>query len=290
MEMNLQKYLSFVKAAEYGSFTRAAEVLHYSQSGVSRMIADLENEWHVTLLERGKGGVTLTSEGLALLPHARRLVAEYESLQAQVDDLNGLRSGLIRIATFSSVATHWLPPMIRAFRQDYPHIDYELLLGDYREIESWVREGRADCGFVRLPAGAGLDTTFLEEDPYLAVLPEDHPLAGCERFPAAALEGEPFLLLERDGNIGVAELLDELGVKPSVHFTTWDDYAIMSMVENHLGISLLPKLILRRIPYRIVVKELDVPACRRIGLALRDRAHTSPAVRRFLEYLPYRNG
>ena len=66
MEMNLQKYLSFVKAAEYGSFTRAAEVLHYSQSCVSRMIADLESEWHMTLLERGKGGVTLTSEGLAL--------------------------------------------------------------------------------------------------------------------------------------------------------------------------------------------------------------------------------
>lgn len=61
MDMNLQKYLSFVKTVEYGSFTRAAEILHYSQSGVSRMIGDLEKDWNMVLLERGKGGVRLTS-------------------------------------------------------------------------------------------------------------------------------------------------------------------------------------------------------------------------------------
>lgn len=59
MDMNLQKYLSFVKTVEYGSFTRAAEILHYSQSGVSRMIGDLEKDWNMVLLERGKGGVRL---------------------------------------------------------------------------------------------------------------------------------------------------------------------------------------------------------------------------------------
>lgn len=63
MDMNLQKYLSFVKTVEYGSFTRAAEILHYSQSGVSRMIGDLEKDWNMVLLERGKGGVRLTSNG-----------------------------------------------------------------------------------------------------------------------------------------------------------------------------------------------------------------------------------
>lgn len=69
MDMNLQKYLSFVKTVEYGSFTRAAEILHYSQSGVSRMIGDLEKDWNMVLLERGKGGVRLTSNGL----HMRRM-------------------------------------------------------------------------------------------------------------------------------------------------------------------------------------------------------------------------
>ena len=135
MDMNLQKYLSFVKTVEYGSFTRAAEILHYSQSGVSRMIGDLEKDWNMVLLERGKGGVRLTSNGLHMLPYAKELVADYEKMQMQVNALNGMQSGLIRIGTFSSIATHWLPNIIREFQKDYPHIEYELLLGSYTELE-----------------------------------------------------------------------------------------------------------------------------------------------------------
>ena len=70
MDMNLQKYLAFVKTVECGSFTKAAEILNYSQSGISRMIHDLEKEWKVLLLERSRGGVRLTSDGLKLLPYA----------------------------------------------------------------------------------------------------------------------------------------------------------------------------------------------------------------------------
>ena len=154
------------------------------------MIADLEKEWNVTLLERSVGGVKLTSDGTKLLPYAKNVVAEYEKLQMEVDELNGLQSGLIRIGTFSSVATHWLPNIIKAFQKDYPDIDYELLLGDYTEIEEWIAEGRVDCGFLRLPANSDFDTIFLERDRLLAVISENHPLAGCERFPVKALCGE----------------------------------------------------------------------------------------------------
>ena len=158
MDMNLQKYLAFVKTVEYGSFTRAAEHLNYSQSGVSRMIQDLEQEWKVTLLDRSRAGVKLTSEGIKLLPYAQSLCGEYEKLQAQVDELKGLQAGLIRIGTFASVATHWLPRIIRAFQKDYPGVDFELRMGDYDEIERWTLEGRVDCGFLRLPAHPSLET------------------------------------------------------------------------------------------------------------------------------------
>ena len=113
MDMNLQKYLSFVKTVEYGSFTKAAEILNYTQSGVSRMIADLEKEWNITLLERSKYGIKPTSDGMKLLPYAKNLCAEFDKLQMQIDEINGLDSGLIRIGTFSSVATHWLPNIIK---------------------------------------------------------------------------------------------------------------------------------------------------------------------------------
>lgn len=288
MDMNIQKYMALVKVIEYGSFTKAAEILSYSQSGISRMINDLEKEWGVTLLERGRSGVRLTSDGLKLLPYVEKVCGEYQKLQMQIEELNGLKSGLIRIGTFSSVATHWLPNIIREFRKDYPNIDYELLMGDYTEIENWIMEGRVDCGFLRLPTFPGLETIFLEQDKLLAVLPETHPLADSQYYPVRALCDSPFLLLGKGENAEALEIFERCGISPEIHFTTWDDYAIMSMVESGLGISILPELILRRIPYRIVTKELEVPAYRKIGLALRDKKNASLAVKSFLEYVKYR--
>lgn len=289
MDMNLQKYMAFIKTVELGSFTKAAQALNYSQSGVSRMINDLEREWNISLVKRGRAGVKLTSEGLKLLPFAKSVCQEYEKLQMQVDELNELQSGLIRIGTFSSVATHWLPNIIRVFQKDYPNIDYELLLGDYTEIEEWILEGRVDCGFLRLPAHRDLETIFLEQDKLLVILPETHHLANLAYFPAAALCADPFMLLEKGARAEVSEIFERCRLTPKVHFTTWDDYAIMSMVESGLGISILPQLILKRTPYRIIAKELDVPAYRNIGLALHDRKTASLAVKKFLAYLPYRN-
>ena len=288
MDMNIQKYMAFVKTVEYGSFTKAADMLNYSQSGVSRMIIDLEKEWKVVLLERGKSGVKLTSDGMKLLPHAKSVCMEYENLQMEVDELNGLQAGLIRIGTFSSVATHWLPNIIREFQKAYPNIDYELLLGDYTEIEAWITDGRVDCGFLRLPTHSEFETIFLEQDKLLAILPENHSLACLEKVPVAALCDEPFMLLEKGAKTEVSEIFERCNLTPKVHFTTWDDYAIMSMVESGLGISILPELILKRVPYQIVAKELDVPAYRKIGIALRSKKSASLAVKRFLEYLQYR--
>ena len=288
MDMNIQKYMAFIKTVEYGSFTRAAEMLNYSQSGISRMINDLEKEWKVILLERGKSGVKLTSDGMKLLPHAKNVCMEYEKLQMEVAELNGLQSGLIRIGTFSSVATHWLPNIIKEFQKSYPGIDYELLPGDYMEIEEWISEGRVDCGFLRLPTHTEFETIFLEQDRLLAILPENHSLAHFEKIPVAALCDEPFMLLEKGAKAEISEIFERCNLTPKVHFTTWDDYAIMSMVESGLGISILPELILKRIPYRIVAKELDVSAYRKIGLALRSKKNASLAVKRFLEYLQYR--
>lgn len=288
MDMNILKYMAFIKTVEYGSFTKAAEILNYSQSGISRMINDLEKEWRITLLERNRAGVKLTSDGSRLLPYAKSLCEEYQKLQMQVDDLHGVQSGLIRIGTFSSVATHWLPNIIKAFQNDYPGIDYELLLGDYTEIEEWIAEGRVDCGFLRLPTKPEFETIFLECDKLLAILPENHRLTQCDKVSVSDLCAEPFMLLEKGAKAEVSEIFEKNGLSPRVHFTTWDDYAIMSMVESGLGISILPQLILKRIPYNIIAKELDVPAYRKIALALRDRKAASLAVKRFLDYLEYR--
>lgn len=288
MDMNISKYMAFVTTVEYGSFTKAGEILNYSQSAISRMINDLEKEWKISVLERSKAGVKLTSDGMKLLPYAKSLCEEYKKLQMQVDELNGLQSGIIRIGTFSSVATHWLPNIIKEFQKNYPNIDYELLLGDYTEIENWILEGRVDCGFLRLPTHKDLETIFLAKDKLLAILPENHYLANKEKVSLSDLCNEPFLMLDKGNNSDVTKVFEQNGISPKIHFTTWDDYAIMSMVESGLGISILPELILKRIPYKLVFKELDIPAYRNIGLAFRNKKTISLAVEKFLEYLKYR--
>ncbi len=286
--VNIQKYMAFVKAVEYGSFTRAAQDLNYTQSGVSRMINDLESEWGILLFERGRGGITLTSDGLKLLPQLKRVCNEHEMLIRQIEDLHDIQSGIIRIGTFSSVATHWLPNIIKTFRKDYPGIDFELLLGDYTEIENWIIEGRVDFGFLRLPTKAEMETIFVEQDRLLVVIPEDHPYADCDKFPINELSNSPFMLLEKGAKAEISEIFAQHEIIPQIHFTTWDDYAIMSMVENGLGISILPELILQRIPYQIITKELEVPAFRTIGIAMREQKSLSLAAKRFLEYVSYR--
>ena len=287
--MNIQKYKAFVKVVEFGSFTKAAEALAYTQSGISRMMNDLETEWGISLFERGRAGIRLTSDGLKLLPQLKRICNEHEILTAQIEDLHDIQSGMIRIGTFSSVATHWLPNVIRVFKKDYPKIDFELLLGDYTEIESWILNGRVDFGFVRLPSQAELETIFLEQDRLLVVIPQSHSLAHREKFPVNGLLDSPFMLLEKGAKAEISEIFERHHISPQVNFTTWDDYAIMSMVENGLGISILPELILQRIPHKIIAKELEVPAFRNIGIAMREQYSLSLASKRFLEYLPHRN-
>lgn len=288
MENPLQKYLAFVKAVEKGSFTRAAEALNYAQSSVSKMIADLEKEWGMPLLERSKGGVRLTSAGEQLMPFLQRLLSNHQQLEDQIRRMNGAETGLVRIGAFSSVSIHWLPNIFARLQQDHPGIEYEILLGDYDEVERWIREGRVDCGFLRLPTRSRLDTLLLKQDEYKVVLPAGHALCQKEAIAAADLDGLPFLLLEHGGKTEVSDLLERDRIRPEIRFTTWEDFAILAMVEKGLGVSILPDLILQRIPYRVEIRALQRPYSRPIGLAMKDRRSISPALRRFMEYLPFR--
>lgn len=288
MDMYIQKYMSFVTAVESGSFTRAAERIGYSQSGISRMIADLEKEWQVKLLERSKGGVKLTAEGRVLLPYAKLLIRDFEKLQMQVDEIHGVQSGCIRIGTISSIATYWLPNMIAEFQKDHPKIEFEILMGHYTEIEDWIEEGRVDVGFLRLPTHKKFDAEVIEQDRLFVILPKNHPLQDEEYFPVKELVNDPFILLEKGAKEEISAIFDQNDLQPDIRFTTVDDYAAMSMVDKGLGISILPGLILKKNPFDVVIKELDISACRTLGYAVKDKEEESLAVKCFLEYISYK--
>lgn len=102
----------------------------------------------------------------------------------------------------------------------------------------------------------------------LAILPQNHHLAKKEKLSVSDLCSDDFLMLASDKNNDVSAVFKNTVFSPNVRYATWDDYAIMSMVENELGISILPELILKRIPYNIVIKELEAPVYRNIAFAV----------------------
>ena len=289
MDSNLLKYLAFVETVDKGSFTKAADSLNYAQSSISKMIADLEKEWGISLLQRNKKGVCLTSSGKQLLPYARKILSDFEEMQQKVYAINDIQSGTVRIGTFSSVAINWLPNIFSKFQKGYPGIDYEMLLGDYDEVEKWIDEGRVDCGFLRLSSSSNFDVISLKQDEYKAVLPVNHPLVQKEILDYKDLNEQPFLLLEHGGKTEVSELLEKHNVHPNIRFTTWEDYAIMAMVEKGLGIGILPEMILKRIPYQIAIRSFRTPYFREIVLAMKNRKKMTPAVEKFIEYLKYKD-
>lgn len=285
MDRNIQKYRALMAAAEEKNITKAAQKLMFAQSSVSKMIADLEDEWHLNLLNRSKSGVTLTRDGQMLMPYIRSLLDACDQLDEKVCEISGLEYGDIRIGVFASVAEHWMPGIISAFQKDHPGIHYELLTGDYEDIEKWLEEGRIDAGLLRLPTRRNFDTIEIARDFYVAVLPKGHPLCAKKSIAPEDLNGQPFLLLEHGGRTDVSEFLEKYRVKPDVRFTTWDDYSIMAMAEIGQGVALLPELILRRIPYDIEIRPLTGECCRTIGIAVKNKDTMSAAMKQFINYV-----
>ncbi len=285
MDLGLQKYEAFLAVAESGSFTVAARKMGYSQSGISRMIASLEAALGLSLFERLHGKVRLTEQGSALLPAIRGICGDARILEEEAEGIKGLQSGVVRIGTFTSVATYWLPEVIAAFQSDYPGIECDLRLGDYSEIEQWLEEGSVDCGFLRMPTRPGFEARMLAEDEFMAVVPDGHELSDMAAIPVEKLADYPFMELANGGVSDVSFIFDDAGIQIRPRVSTWDDYAIMAMVESGLGVAVLPSLVLTRSPFRICALPLDPPAFRSIAIATRETGRLSMAASKFMEYL-----
>ena len=264
--MPVSKYEAFLKAAELGSLTRAAAELGVTQSAVSHMIGSLEEELGFSLLKRGRTGARPTAEGERVLPAIR-----------------GLDCGTVRIGTFTSVAVHWLPGMIKRFQAAYPNVELKLMNGDYHDVEQWLSDGSCDLGFVALPTRQRGRVTALLEDRLLAVVPRDHRLASLPRFPIKEVEHEPFISLLETSDHDARRALEAAGVTPNIRYTTKDDYAIIAMVEQGLGVSIMPELLLSGRSDNVRVMELTPPASRTIGLCLPDADRAGPATLRFAD-------
>ena len=284
--MSISKYQVFLKVVACGSFSKAAEALSFTQSGISHAINSLESELGVTLLSRNRGGVVLTADGRAVLPKIEKLCSAHHALMQTVEGLKDMDSGLVKIATFSSVSAQWLPRILKSFGKVYPNIEFEVVTGDfYDQIESWIASGAVDCGFLRLPSVKRLQTYQLHRDELQVIVPCDHPCGDCDPFPVSALAEEPFIQLEEGDDYEIMAAFDEMGIRPNVKYIAREDRTILAMVSEGLGISLLPELMVRHSPYPVVACRAPERFYRNIGIAVKDKKALSAATRRFVDYV-----
>jgi len=283
--MSLMKYRTLMAVVELGSLTKAGKSLGCTQSAVSHSIDSLESELGFALIKRSRAGIKLTPEGEKLIPAVRSLLNSAEQLGQLASSIRGLDSGTVRIGAFTSVAVHWLPAVLKEFQADYPNVDFKLLNGDYHDVEQWLSDGSVDLGFVAMPNSLDCECIALMEDRLLAIIPRDSRFASYPRFPLVECETEPFISLLESSDHDARRALDAAGVKPNVRFYTKDDYAIIAMVEQGLGMSIMPELLLKGRHDELLTLPLVPEAKRTIGVAVAAGDKAGPATRKFVDYV-----
>lgn len=275
---------AFMYAADTGSFTKAAERLNYTPSGVSQLVGALENETGLTLLRRTRKGVTLTPDGEILLPAVREFLEKENRIYELAAEVKGLLVGSVTIAAYSSISTHWLPEVIRDFEQDYPQIEIRLMEGIRQEVTRWLDEKKADIGFLSYQEPMPYEWTPLDYDEMLAILPKDHLYASKESYPLINCETDSFIMPALGRDDDVVSLFERNGIKLNIHFTTLENFATMAMIEKGLGMSVMNNLITEKWNCDIVKIPVDPPSRITLGLAVPSYKQASPAVKRFIKY------
>ncbi|WP_342512387.1 LysR family transcriptional regulator [Sporosarcina sp. FSL K6-1522] len=286
----MNSYDAFIKIIETGSFTKAAEELSYTQSAISQMVHSLEKELSTTLILRSRKGITLTPDGEEFLPYIKNIRNSHLELLEKHNEMQGLQSGLIRIGTFSSVSCNWLPGLMKDFKEQYPAVQFELHQGEYTNISNWIKEGSVDFGFVNPTAISNLTTVPLQKDEMFAVLPTNHPLAVQHNVSLKELTSDPYILLDEGELSEPLTIFKQNDLAPNIQYRVHDDYTIMAMIEQGLGLTILPKLVLNRCPYNIVTKSIAPPVARTISLAYKNKKVLPIASRYFIDFIIERYG
>lgn len=281
----MNRYIALQKIIELGSFTKAAEALGYTQSSISQMIASLESELSMKLLTRSRIGIKLTIEGEELYPFIERSIIEYRNVQEKADEINGLETGIIRVGTISSITCHWMPKLIKGFQELYPNVQFLFHQGDYSSIREWIKTGAVDFGFITPPAAGELETVTIKNGEMLAVLPKNHPLAAKSSVKLEEIADDPFILLEEGHYSEPINAFRAAGLEPNIKYTIHDDYAIMTMVESGLGVSILAELMLRRSNYNITCLPIEPPVYRTLAVGYKNKNRLPIASKYFIQYL-----
>ena len=282
--MESKKLEALLMAVDLGSFTKAAEVLGYTQSGLTHMMNSLEKEVGFTLLERGRSGVRLTEEGERIAPAVREFLQANARLDSVIEQVASSRTEIIRVSAYASIAMHWLPGIIQRFREECPDVDVDIRMADHVDVPyELLAQGKMDAILVSPQDEGQYEWVHLADDPMFAVLPKDFDTQGMTAFPLAAFEARDFIMPSQGFDKDIMRIFNRIGVKPHILPTWVDDPTVISMVSHGLGVSMMTELTVRGRTDGVKLLPVEQASSRELGLAVRSLDAASDGLRHFID-------
>jgi DNA-binding transcriptional LysR family regulator len=287
--VQLQQLAYFVAVAEVRHFTRAAETLRVAQPSLSKQIRTLEAELGAPLFSRARGNIALTPAGEALLPLARRILADVETARREVQDLTGLRRGRVRLGATPSLFAGLLADALARFRGRYPGIELRVEEGGSRDLVRDLARGHLDLALIILPLQStdpALETTPILREELVVVSPAaDAP--GPAHVRIEDLRGRPLVMFRQGYDLREAThaACRQAGFEPTFAVEGGEMDAVLRFVEAGLGLAVVPSMVLSGRP-GLAGTPLAPPGLQRtIALAHRKDVHPTHAARAFRETL-----
>ena len=282
--MESKKLEALLMAVDLGSFTKAAEVLGYTQSGLTHMMNSLEKEVGFTLLERGRSGVRLTEEGERIAPAVREFLQANARLDSVIEQVASSRTEIIRVSAYASIAMHWLPGIIQRFREECPDVDVDIRMADHVDVPyELLAQGKMDAILVSPQDEGQYEWVHLADDPMFAVLPRDFDTQGMTAFPLAAFEARDFIMPSQGFDKDIMRIFNRIGVKPHILPTWVDDPTVISMVSHGLGVSMMTELTVRGRTDGVKLLPVEPASSRELGLAVRSLDAASDGLCHFID-------
>jgi len=281
--MTINQCEAFITAAELKNISKAADRLGYTQSGISRQIRVLEQEWGFDLFQRTRHGVILTDEGRQLLPYVRQVLESEAFLQKQIFSLRKMGTHALTVGTISSIALYWMPRFLELFSGQYSNIKISILNGTYSMVERGILDGTLDCGFVSLPSLDSLSVWPLMKDRMMVVLNQENKLSGRTALTPRDLADQPLIIPAEGVDHDIGRAFEQAGIRINSQLRINDDYSAIVMIRRGFGVTILPEQEIDLLPTEgLIVIPLDQVE-RIVGIAVRNPRNMSSEASAFLQ-------
>jgi len=247
--MQIESLKVFCDLAETESFTKAAQINGVTQSAVSQTISSLERHFKSLLIERSKKNFRLTPEGQVLYDYSKRILQSHDALFSKLQELEGVISGNIRLATIYSIGLHVLPPYLKKFLKSHPTVNVHVEYRRHNQVYEDVLGNVVDMGLVAYPVrDAKLELVPIRKEPLVLICHPNNAFARMNKIKLKQLNGHKFVGFEPDipTRKALDKILKENGVSID-HVMEFDNIeTVKRAVEIDSGLAIVPESTVRQ--------------------------------------------